>query len=163
MWRHYRSNSLNSLKCNNCFCFFIRRLITDSKVKLKYQHLITNSFVEVSLVFSVLDYLTSLSVFCLRQDATSWCSVSSLLLSVQPIVKVVSRSGLPPRCKGPISWRQTSQVQVWPSVLVRAADLWTVFFFFFFLLFFYFLKRLLMNSLICRVQLQLWRELARSC
>lgn len=27
---------------------FSRRLITDSKVKLKYQHLITNSFVEVS-------------------------------------------------------------------------------------------------------------------
>lgn len=30
------------------FFYFHRRLITDSKVKLKYQHLITNSFVEVS-------------------------------------------------------------------------------------------------------------------
>lgn len=35
-------NEMFSLSC------FHRRLITDSKVKLKYQHLITNSFVEVS-------------------------------------------------------------------------------------------------------------------
>jgi len=41
--------------CYNNFCFFAfhRRLITDSKVKLKYQHLITNSFVEVSVLFEV--------------------------------------------------------------------------------------------------------------
>lgn len=31
--------------------FICRRLITDSKVKLKYQHLITNSFVEVRFSF----------------------------------------------------------------------------------------------------------------
>lgn len=38
------------------FCFFPshRRLITDSKVKLKYQHLITNSFVEVSFYLNFL-------------------------------------------------------------------------------------------------------------
>ncbi len=29
-------------------CLFFRKLVTDPKVKLKYQHLITNSFVEVS-------------------------------------------------------------------------------------------------------------------
>jgi len=32
---------------NVCVAVPYRRLITDSKVKLKYQHLITNSFVEV--------------------------------------------------------------------------------------------------------------------
>ena len=30
-------------------CFSCRKLVTDAKVKLKYQHLITNSFVEVRL------------------------------------------------------------------------------------------------------------------
>jgi ariadne-1 len=29
----------------------VMTLVTDSKVKMKYQHLITNSFVEVSLLF----------------------------------------------------------------------------------------------------------------
>lgn len=32
----------------------VMRLITDSKVKLKYQHLITNSFVEVSFYLNFL-------------------------------------------------------------------------------------------------------------
>lgn len=36
---------------DNVLFFSYRRLITDSKVKLKYQHLITNSFVEVSSRF----------------------------------------------------------------------------------------------------------------
>ena len=35
------------MNANVCVDVPCRRLITDSKVKLKYQHLITNSFVEV--------------------------------------------------------------------------------------------------------------------
>lgn len=35
------------MDANVCVAVPYRRLITDSKVKLKYQHLITNSFVEV--------------------------------------------------------------------------------------------------------------------
>ena len=37
----------NAMDANVCVDVPYRRLITDSKVKLKYQHLITNSFVEV--------------------------------------------------------------------------------------------------------------------
>lgn len=33
-------------------CFLSRRLVQDPRVKLKYQHLITNSFVEVSVSVS---------------------------------------------------------------------------------------------------------------
>lgn len=40
----------------------VMRLVKDSKVKLKYQHLITNSFVEVSCFFEII-YTTWLSKF----------------------------------------------------------------------------------------------------
>lgn len=54
-WRCLLTDSFYSLKVNNLldYLFSYRRLITDSKVKLKYQHLITNSFVEVSCFFSL--------------------------------------------------------------------------------------------------------------
>lgn len=35
----------------------VMRLVKDSKVKLKYQHLITNSFVEVSIILYISIYL----------------------------------------------------------------------------------------------------------
>lgn len=43
-----QSYQFDVMKANEWFDLSYRRLITDSKVKLKYQHLITNSFVEVS-------------------------------------------------------------------------------------------------------------------
>ena len=42
----------------------VMRLIKDSKVKLKYQHLITNSFVEVRLLFEIYLNLYLLKVLC---------------------------------------------------------------------------------------------------
>lgn len=46
-----------------------RRLITDSKVKLKYQHLITNSFVEVSFYLNFLMACRFLSHMCTQPEA----------------------------------------------------------------------------------------------
>lgn len=50
----YGKNELSTTIIILCFFPFHRRLITDSKVKLKYQHLITNSFVEVSFYLKIL-------------------------------------------------------------------------------------------------------------
>lgn len=35
----------------------VMRLVKDSKVKLKYQHLITNSFVEVNILMHIVEFL----------------------------------------------------------------------------------------------------------
>ena len=61
------------MKANKLFDFSFRRLITDSKVKLKYQHLITNSFVEVSFyIFS----LNSMLIYCVELSLSVYGTMS---------------------------------------------------------------------------------------
>lgn len=59
-----QSHNFCIMKTNKLFDLSYRRLITDSKVKLKYQHLITNSFVEVS--FGIFFLLNRISIFNMK-------------------------------------------------------------------------------------------------
>lgn len=109
----YQSHPSYVMKANKLFDFSFRRLITDSKVKLKYQHLITNSFVEVSFYIFPLN---SMLIYCVELSLSvygtmSWYSIChysskcNRLLKWCPapdchhVVKVQYPDAKPVRCK----------------------------------------------------------------
>lgn len=81
----YQSRPMYVIKANKWFDFSYRRLITDSKVKLKYQHLITNSFVEVS--FEIFFLLNSM----LKWNVKPWF----IMLSCQVILYALLKKQRP--------------------------------------------------------------------
>lgn len=66
----------------------VMRLVKDSKVKLKYQHLITNSFVEVKSFLDIYTLLYSLKKK--KKDRMQTC----IIFSVQQVIEMVSFTGL---------------------------------------------------------------------
>lgn len=93
----------------------VMKLVNDSRVRLKYQHLITNSFVEVSRIIPTIESI-KFAMYLEKQFIHFLCAYYAF--TVQSFVALVSISRLFVCCESGLCGISTGCLQMWPHILL---------------------------------------------